>query len=355
VKPPLRADLDSLVAYMAPQVEAPVRLNTNECAYPPPKVFAVELAEAVGRIPFNRYPDHQASALRAGLAELTGHPAEGIWAANGSNEVIQQLCLAYGGSGRRALVFTPSYSMHELIPRMVGMGLTTDPLPNGFGLTAEEGEKCVRAHRPDITFICSPNNPTGNAQPREAVVAICEATEGLVIVDEAYVEFGAPSVAPLVARFEHLVVVRTFSKAFSLAAARIGYLLAAPAVVDDLARVRLPYHLSSLAQTAGQVALRHARQAVTILEALRLERDRIVSSLAAMTGVDVYPSQANFVMFRTERDAAALWRALLTRGVLVRDVSGAPALERCLRVTAGTPDEVSAFLEALPLALEDAA
>lgn len=352
--PPLRPDLHSLSAYLAPQLEAPVRLNTNECPYPPPGAFARELAEAVGRIPFHRYPEREATALRKGLSELTGHPVEGVWAANGSNEVIQHLCLAYGGPGRAAMVFEPTYSLHRLIPRMVGMELVEGRLGEGFLLDGRAVE-AVAARRPSVVFVCSPNNPTGNAQPADLVAPLCEAVEGLVIVDEAYGEFGGETAQGLVEEHDNLVVVRTFSKAFSMAAVRLGYALAPPAIVEDLAKVRLPYHLSSLTQSAGEVALRHVREARDLLGRIGEQRDRMLRELGALEGVEVFPSQANFVLFRTEVETALLWHALLGQGVLVRDVSAYPGLERCLRVTAGTPEETGAFLEALPLALEEVA
>jgi histidinol-phosphate aminotransferase len=355
VKPPLRPDLEAVSPYRAPQVEAPVRLNTNESPYPLPEAFAQELAAQVVRIPFNRYPDREAMGLRKALAEHADHPVGGVWAANGSNEVIQHLCLAYGGPGRRALVFEPTYGLHSLIPRVTGMEVVAERLGPGFLLAGDEAGAAVRGHRPAVTFVCSPNNPTGNAQPLDAVRAICEAAEGLVIVDEAYGEFGGPTAVELLDRFEHLAVVRTFSKAFSLAAARLGYCLADPAMVEELARVRLPYHLSALTQAAGEVAVRHAAAAAAILDRVRAERDRLGTSLEKVEGVEVFPSEANFVLFRTPVGSEALWRALLDRGVLVRDVSAAPGLERCLRVSAGTPQEVDAFLEALPPALEDSA
>lgn len=353
-RPPLRPDLRSLSAYLAPQLEASVRLNTNECPYPPPDGFALDLAEAAARIPYHRYPDRDATALRKGLAELTGHPVEGVWAANGSNEVIQHLCLAYGGPGRAAMLFEPTYSLHRLIPRMVGTEVVEARLGDGF-LLDDRAVKSVAARRPSIVFVCSPNNPTGNAQPADLVAPLCEAAEGLVIVDEAYGEFGGETAQRLIGEHENLVVVRTFSKAFSMAAVRLGYALAPPDIVEDLAKVRLPYHLSSLTQAAGEAALRHVEAARALLKRIREQRDRLLRELGEVDGVEAFPSDANFVLFRTGTEAGVLWRALLDRGVLVRDVSAYPGLERCLRVTAGTPEETGAFLEALPPALEEVA
>lgn len=352
MKPSLRPDLESLSAYMAPQIEAPVRLNTNECPYPLPEAFAGDLAEAVARIRFHRYPDREATGLRKALAEHSGHPFEGLWAANGSNEIIQHLCLAYGGPGRRVLLFEPTYSLHRLIPRMVGMEVVTGRLGEGFRL-GREALDAVREHRPAVVFVCSPNNPTGNAQGADLVAPLCRATDGLVVVDEAYGEFGGQTAQPLLAEHDNLAVIRTFSKAFSMAAARLGYCLTSPAIAEEIPKVRLPYHLSSLTQAAGEVALRHVPEARDLLDRIRKQRDRILEALAAAAGVEPFPSDANFVLFRSAADAGALWQALLDRGVLVRDVSSYPGLERCLRVTAGTPQETDAFLAALTEALEE--
>lgn len=353
--PRIRDDLAEVDAYRAPQLEAAVRLNTNESPYPLPEGFADELAETVRRIPFHRYPDREATALRKGLAERAGHPVEGLWVANGSNEVIQHLCLAYGGAGRRALVFEPTYGLHSLIPRVTGMDVMAAQLGDDFLLSPTDAAAAVTRYRPAIAFVCSPNNPTGNAQLVSAVQALCESVDGLVIVDEAYGEFGGVSASLLLDAFRNLVVVRTFSKAFALAAARIGYCLADPAIIDELARVRLPYHLSALTQAAGEVALRHAGDASEVLATIRVERDRLIAALAEVPTVEAFPSDANFVLFRTPAEAPSLWQALLDRGVLVRDVSGAPGLEGCLRVTAGRPEESAAFLAALEAALVEVA
>jgi histidinol-phosphate aminotransferase len=353
-RPRLRPDLLDQEPYLAPQVAAPVRLNTNECPYPLPPAFARHLADELARIEFNRYPDRDVLELRNRLAEHTGHPVDGVWAANGSNEIIQQLCLAYGGAGRRALVFQPTFHLHSLVPRVTGMEVVAERLGPGFALGPGGAEACAR-HRPDVVFVCSPNNPTGNAQSLDDVAAVCrEAGDGLVIVDEAYGEFGGHSAVDLLPAHPNLVVTRTFSKAFALAGARIGYCVADPDVVAGLARVRLPYHLSAMSQVAGVVALRYAGDAAAILDRIRAQRDRLVERLGAMDGVEVFPSDANFVLFRTPRPAGTLWSALLDRGVLVRDVSAGPGLDRCLRVTAGTPEETEAFLAALPGALEAA-
>ena len=338
-----RPGLREVEPYAAPQLDVPVRLNTNECPYPLPPAFAEELAQAVRGLALHRYPDREAVELRARLARAVGHEPEGTWVANGSNEILQQLLLAYGGAGRAVACFEPTYAMHARIAWTTGSEVLREELPPPWRLDAE---RLVRAaERAAVVFACSPNNPTGNAQDPEVLAEAARRAPGtLFVVDEAYVEFGGRTAAPLVREPPNLVVVRTFSKAFALAGARIGYCLAAPEVVEDLRRVRLPYHLSTLTQAAGLVALRHRDEALAILDAVREQRDRISAALPEL-GVEAFPSEANFVLFRPPRPAAEVWRGLLDRGVLVRDFSA--LVPGCLRVTAGTPEEVDRFLDAL--------
>ena len=343
--PEPRPGLRDITPYAAPQFAVPVQLNTNECPYPLPEGFRADLARVVRETELNRYPDREAVGLREALAKHAGHDVDGTWAANGSNEVIQQLLLAYAGPGRRVALFPPTYALHERLGWIAHGELVSFRLVAPFVLGSGEIERAAAA-RPAVVFVCSPNNPTGNAQPLEAVEKLAAAIpSALVIVDEAYVEFGGATAAGLVASHPNLAVVRTFSKAFALAGARIGYCLADPGVIDDLRRVRLPYHLSSLTQAAGLAALRHFDDALAILERVRHERDRILAGLGEIPGVDAFLSDANFVLFRPARGAVETWQALLDRGVLVRDLSD--VVPGCLRVTAGTPDEVAAFLSAL--------
>ncbi len=343
--PEPRPGLRDVEPYAAPQLDVKARLNTNECPYPLPEAFRDELARAVRAQTLHRYPDREALELRSRIAELNDHDPEGTWVANGSNEILQQLLLAYGGPGRKVVLFEPTYAMHGRIAWATGCDIERVPLHPPWRITAVE---MVRKHQhghPSVVFICSPNNPTGNAQDPHIVAAAAELVpDELFIVDEAYVEFGGETMAPLVERFPNVVVVRTFSKAFALAGARIGYCLASPSVVEDLRRVRLPYHLSALTQAAGLVALRHRDEALAILEAVRAQRDRILDELPRL-GVEAFPSDANFVLFRPPGDAVAVWQGLLDRGVLVRDFTS--AVPGALRVTAGTPEEVDLFLSAL--------
>jgi len=332
--------------YVSPHPPVAVRLNTNECPVPLPEDFAEDLARTVRDLPLNRYPDAQMTRLREDLAGHVGHPFDGTWAANGSNEILTELLLAYGGPGRTAVVFEPTYLLHSRLSTLTSTTLVSLRLVRPFTIgDGSVGE--AAAAGPDVVFVCSPNNPTGNAQPIEATRALAETVDALVVVDEAYIEFGGESALKLVADHPNVVVTRTLSKAFALAGARIGYCLAAPEVVRDLQRVRLPYHMSALTQAAGIAALRHAGEATAMLGAIRAQRDRIFDRLSAMPGVTAYPSDANFVLFTPPpgRDAAEVWQALLDRGVLIRDLSS--VVPRALRVTAGTEDETTQFLDAL--------
>jgi histidinol-phosphate aminotransferase len=339
---PPRPGLRDVSPYEAPQLDVRARLNTNECPYPLPNGFRDDLADAVRDLGLNRYPDREAETLRARLSALHGHTAEGTWAANGSNEVLIQLLQAYAGPGRRVAVFEPTYALHARLAWVTSSEVAPVEVPEPWVLDASHVAEAFSRH-PDVVFVCSPNNPTGNAQPLEIIELVANSS-ALVVVDEAYVEFGGASAASLVPRYRNLAVVRTFSKAFALAGARIGYCLTSPDVVQDLRRVRLPYHLSAITQAAGLVALEHRDEALAILEAIRAERDRILKALPSL-GVEAFPSDANFVLFRPPVPVDRVWQGLLDLGVLVRDVS--PQIPGCLRVTAGTPDEVDLFLSAL--------
>ncbi|MEU7617445.1 histidinol-phosphate transaminase [Micromonospora rifamycinica] len=346
---PIRDDLRGRSPYGAPQLDVAVRLNTNENSYPVPEpvVEAIAKALAAELRDLNRYPDRDALALRADLAGYLGHgiTAEQVWAANGSNEIQQQLLQAFGGPGRSALGFVPAYSMHPLLA--LGTGTRWVPVQRGvdFGLTAAEAVAEVRAHRPDVVFLCSPNNPTGTALDPAVVTAVLDAAPGMVVVDEAYAEFARPGTGnalTLLPGHPRLVVSRTMSKAFGFAGGRLGYLAADPAVVAAVQLVRLPYHLSTLTQAAARAALAHRDALLGNVEAIKAQRDRIVGTLRSR-GHRVADSDANFVLFAVGGDQATAWRALLDAGVLVRDVG----LPGWLRVTAGTPAETDAFLTAM--------
>ncbi|MEV4834176.1 histidinol-phosphate transaminase [Nonomuraea sp. NPDC049486] len=346
---PIRDDLRGKSPYGAPQIDVPVRLNTNENPHPPSAELVADLAEAVGRVSgeLNRYPDRDAVELRAALADYLGHglTTEQVWAANGSNEIIQQILQAFGGHGRSALGFEPSYSMHPIITTGTSTEWIHAAREEDFSLDPGKVVAAIGEHRPDVVFVASPNNPTGTAQPLETIEAILDAAPGMVVVDEAYAEFareGTPSALTLLPRHPRLIVTRTMSKAFAMAGTRLGYLAAHPAVVEALLLVRLPYHLSTLTQTAALVALRHRAELLGTVDALRRERDATVDWLRSK-GLAVADSDANFVLFGRFPDRRAVWEGLLARGVLIREV-GPP---EWLRVSIGTGEEMAAFRAAM--------
>lgn len=356
---PLRDDLRGQSPYGAPQIDVPVRLNTNENSYEVPAPVVEAVVEAVAAVAprLNRYPDREHRELRQALADYLNRTPDSdvtpqqVWAANGSNEILQQLLQAFGGPGRTALGFTPSYSMHPILTRGAGLGWVDGQREASFDLDRDNVVEQIRRHDPDVVFICSPNNPTGTAVGLDLVAAAYEATRGILIVDEAYEEFartGTPSALTLLPGRPRLVVSRTMSKAFALAGARVGYLVADPAVVDAVQLVRLPYHLSAPTQAVALAALAHTDELLGTVEALKEQRDRIVRELTAL-GLRPVPSDANFVLFGGLADAPAVWRDLVDHGVLIRDV-GIPGH---LRVSAGTPAETTAFLAAIRTVLQE--
>ena len=346
---PIRDDLRGQSPYGAPQKHVRVQLNVNENSHPIPEDVARDIVESVAGavLTLNRYPDREFTALREGLAGYLGHglTAEQVWAANGSNEIIQQLLQAFGGPGRSVLAFPPTYSMHGIITRGTGTTWLTAERDPEYRLSAETVVAAIEAHRPDIVFLCAPNNPTGTPVALEVIEAAYEASVGIVFVDEAYAEFmpaDAPSAITLLPDRHRLVVSRTMSKAFAFAGARVGYVAADPAIADALRLVRLPYHLSALTQAAAVAALRHAPEMLAMVDDIRGQRDRLLRELPAL-GYRAYESWSNFVLFDGVADPHAAFEALLERDIIIRDVG----LPGALRVTAGTEQETSLFLEAL--------
>jgi len=353
---PLRDDLRGEVPYGAPQIDVPVRLNVNENPYPPSAALIADIATAVAAAggELNRYPDREALQLRADLAaylkatEFVDVDPAGVWAANGSNEVMHQLMLAFGGPGRSVLGFAPTYSMYPQYCRDTFTHYQTIDRDADFTLDPNVAVAAVRAREPVITLLTSPNNPTGTALPLDtarAVLAAAAGHGGLVVVDEAYAEFrrpGTPSALELLGDYPNLVVTRTMSKAFAYAGARVGYLVAAEAIVDAVRIVRLPYHLSTVTQAVASAALAHADELLAQVNTLRADRDTTVDWLRAQ-GFSVADSDANFVLFGQFADRHAVWQGLLDRGVLIRESGPAP----WLRVSIGTPAEMAAFKQAL--------
>jgi histidinol-phosphate aminotransferase len=342
-----RDDLRALEGYHSPQLDVSVRLNTNESPYPPPAEFVDRWLAELRTTPLNRYPDRAAHELRSALGHALGQPPERLFCANGSNEVLQTLLLSYGGPGRRAAMFEPTYALHAHIARITGTEVVVGERRADFSIDADAARELVAEQRPTVVFVCSPNNPTGTVEDAGTIEALLEVSEGLVVVDEAYGEFAPRSALELVRDDGRLVVVRTYSKVWSMAALRLGFAVAPPWVVEQLEQVVLPYHLAVATQIAGRVALELGAEMNERVERLVAERERMTASLDGIDRVTAFPSGANFVLFKVHGDGHALWHELVQRGVLVRDCSGWPRLEDCLRVTVGTPEENDMFLAAL--------
>lgn len=346
--PDCRPDLALREGYHSPQVDVAVRLNTNESPYPPPEGWLRDLADAVGSVAFNRYPDRAATKLCEALAGLHRVRPDQVFVANGSNEVLQSICLAYGGPGRRAAVYEPTYALHSHIAHLTSTEVVQGSRLDDFSVDLDHLADVTSASKPDITFLCSPNNPTGNALPATSAAEILGLSPGLVVLDEAYADFADWSAVPLVNDEVPLVVTRTFSKTWSMAALRLGYLIGPAAVVAALERVALPYHLDALKQTAGLLAVAHDDEMRRRVAAIISERRRLQGALENLD-VEVWPSEANFLLFRPEnRKGDEVWHDLVERGVLIRNTSNWPGLPAgCLRVTVGTGQDNDAFLSAL--------
>ncbi len=355
---PLRPELVGEEPYGAPQLDVPVCLNVNENPYPPSAEVLSDIARAVtvAAGSMNRYPDREATALRTGLAAYLnrgGHDLtlNNIWAANGSNEVMVHLMQAFAGPDRVVMSFPPTYSMYPEYARDTHSRYVTVPRRDDFTLDLDEALRQIGLERPDLLIVCSPNNPTGTSTDLDVIRTLCEATEGIVVADEAYQEFareGTRSALDLLPDHPNLVVSRTMSKAFAFAGGRLGYLAAAPAIVDACRIVRLPYHLSTITQAVATVALDHADEMLSRVDDLRRERDKLVTWLGVL-GLRTAPTDANFVLFGRFADRHAVFGGLLDRGVLIREVGP----EGWLRVSAGTPAEMDAFRTALLEVLPD--
>ena len=344
---PVRDDLRGLEGYHSPQVEVDVRLNTNESPEPPPAAWRDALAAELSRLDWHRYPDRAATELRAAIGALHGVTPDQVFAANGSNEVLQCLLLAYGGNGRTVATFEPTYQLHSHIARLTGTDVVEGERTPDFAIDLGEVRRVLTAASPVVTFLCSPNNPTGMVEPEAVVREVIDLAPGLVVVDEAYGQFAPWSALGLVDDERPLVVTRTFSKTWSMAAARLGYLVGPSWLVAELDKVALAYHLDATKQVAGRLALRFADEMEERVKAVVAERERVGAALAGLP-LHVWPSGANFILFRPLRhDGHDVWSALLARDVLVRDCSSWPRLDGCLRVTIGTPAEDDAFLSAL--------
>ena len=345
-----RDDIALMAGYHSPQLDVAVRLNTNESPLPPPADFTEAVAAAARSVAWNRYPDRGAQELRARIAARHGVAPDRVFAANGSNEVLQCLLLAYGGAGRSAAVFEPTYALHSHLARITGTAVVEAEGNPDFTLDPGAAADVIASARPSVTFLCSPNNPTGTVAPRSAVTALIDAVRsagGLLCVDEAYGEFAPYSALELVDDENPLVVTRTYSKTWAMAAARLGYLVGPGWLVAELEKVALPYHLDALKQAVGIAALDYVDEMQARVAAIVAERSRLTARLGGLP-VEVWPSGANFVLIRPlGRDGAEVWQHLVDRSILVRNCSSWPRLEGCLRVTVGTPGEDDRLLAAL--------
>ncbi len=354
-RPPVRDDLAALTGYHSPQVDVAVRLNTNEAPEPPPPEFSRAVAAAAMAIPWHRYPDRAALELRTAIAKLYDLGPEHVFCANGSNEVLQTLLLTFAGPGRTTLTFEPTYALHSHLSRITGSEPVAVDRRDDFSLDVDAALDAVRSIRPSVTFLCSPNNPTGLVEPvptiRSVLAAVAE-VDGLLVVDEAYGEFAPHSAVELLVEETPLVVTKTYSKTWAMAGARLGYLLGPAWLVEQLELVVLPYHLDALKQAAGLAALRFVDSMSARVAGIVEERGRIQAALTEL-GAEVWPSGSNFVLFRPPRPADEVWQALVDRSILVRNTASWQHLDGCLRVTVGTAEENRRFLAAMADILED--
>ena len=345
-----RTDIALMAGYHSPQLDVEVRLNTNESPLPPPPEFSDAVAAAARSVVWHRYPDRQATELRSRIANRHGVGVEQVFAANGSNEVLQCLLLAYGGAGRSVAVFEPSYALHSHLARVTGAAVVEAERRPDFTLDTAAAAELIGSQRPAVTFLCSPNNPSGTVESPETTAALLEAVGSvgaLLCVDEAYAEFSPHSALDLLDDAAPLAVTRTYSKTWAMAAARLGYLIGPASLVAELHKVALPYHLDALKQAVGIAALDFADEMQARVSTIVVERERLTGRLAALE-VDVWPSGANFVLIRPRGlDGTVLWQRLVDRSVLVRDCSSWPRLAGCLRVTIGTPAENDRLCAAL--------
>ena len=346
-----REQIQAMTGYHSAQVDVPVRLNTNESPFPPPAAWLDAVADIARSIQWNRYPDRAVTELRETIARRHNVDPANIFVANGSNEVIQTILLAYGGAGRCVATFEPTYQMYTQIARVTGAEVVQGERRADLTLDAIEIERVLTRHKPSVSFLCNPNNPTGIIEPRENLETMLAHTTGVVVVDEAYAEFSEWSAIDMVTEDKPLAVTRTFSKTLSMAALRVGYVVAPKKMISDLEIAVLPYHLDSFKQAATIAALNFVSEMEQRVDIIKSERSRIFAAISEMD-CDVWPSGSKFILFRPRSTAAAVvWQRMVDRGVLVRDFSTTPRLTGCLRVTVGTPDENSAFLGALTAAL----
>lgn len=348
--PSSRDDLGLLEGYHSPQLDVSVRLNTNEAAFPLPEAFTQELQSEIEKLDLNRYPSRSASELCASIAQREHLKDSQVFVANGSNEIIQSIFLAYGGAERSALIFEPTYAMHSQIAKITGTRVIKGVRDEKFQINKKIALEIIKRENPEIVFLCSPNNPTGNTETPELIEAILselDSSGGLLVLDEAYKEFSKESSDLSTNEDSNIIFIRTFSKVWSLAGIRLGYLLAPEWCINLIKTVSLPYHLDSVKQKVGVLALKHEKEMLRKVAEIKDEREKIFQEMLSLP-VKVWPSEANFLLFKPETiNAGKLWEELLEEGILIRDCSSWEGLEGCLRVTIGSENENNSFLNAV--------
>jgi histidinol-phosphate aminotransferase len=338
---------DKLKGYFSPQIDAAVKLNSNESPVAPPKAFYERLAAFIESLELNRYPDRNQSALRNKLAQYHGVEYDNIWCANGSNEIILMILMSFAGAGTNSLVFEPTYRLHSHISNLTKTTVLTLERTKALEIDVDKACYFIKDKSPEIVFLCSPNNPTGRIEKPETVRAIVEASKGIVVIDEAYVQFAPNSFLEFVDRYENVIVTRTFSKTWSAAGLRVGYAISNQGIIDSLKAVTLPYNLNAISQVAATIALDFEKQMYQNIEMIISEREMLFDAMSELN-LTVYRSDANFLLFSpSDISSKLVWEALLEASVLVRDCSDWPGLKNCLRVTVGTPEENFRFIEAL--------
>jgi len=343
-------NLANLRPYEVKDVEYRIKMDANENPFDIPEEIKRLLAQELLELPLNRYPDATAKELREKLSALLSVNIEQIVVGNGSDELITYLITAFGRNDTRIVYPTPTFSMYEILSRATGVETKGVPLTETFEIPVDELIAQLKADGTNIVFLSRPNNPTGNCFDRQGIIEIIEQNNTLVVLDEAYYEFSKKTFLPLLSQYPNLIILRTFSKAYGLAGLRIGYMIAHQEITTEVHKVRLPYNLNSFSQRVALKLLEYQTQAETQIELIKKERDRIFKKLSISKKVYAYPTEANFVLFRTEVDADMVFKRLLGEGILIRNLNKPGALKNCLRVTVGTPEENGVFLAALELA-----
>lgn len=344
----VREDIKDMAPYEPHIFENVIKMDANENPYDFPAEIWQEIFTQVGQTGFTRYPDPLAKSLRQELSLYTGVPAEQIIVGNGSDELIQLLLQTFGGPGTRSVIPYPTFSMYAIHTRITGGTPVGVPLRDDFTLPVDEVIKENKVPGSKITFLCTPNNPTGSLIPVSEVETILQNSNGIVVADEAYLEFyGLETCTSLLEKYNNLAIIRTFSKAFALAGLRVGYMLASTEIISSMMKLKQPYNVNVFSQEAAKLVLRHRDKFKTQVDSIIAERDRLFALLQQLLGVTAYPSGANYIMFKTAKPGSDVHKQLIAQGILIRDLNGGSGLANCLRVSMGKKEENDLFLEKL--------